>query len=85
MRAALAGVQVVVETHSDHFLDGVRIAVRDGLLPPHDVAIHYFERRGSKSTVTSPEVDPDGRLSSWPAGFFDQHEDNLARLLAPRR
>ena len=85
VRAALAGVQVVVETHSDHFLDGVRIAVRDGLLPPHDVAIHYFERRGSKSTVTSPEVDPDGRLSSWPVGFFDQHEDNLARLLAPRR
>lgn len=85
VRAALAGVQVVVETHSDHFLDGVRIAVRDGLLPPEDVAIHYFERRGSKSTVTSPVVDPDGRLSTWPVGFFDQHEDNLARLLAPRR
>ena len=54
VRAALAGVQVVVETHSDHFLDGVRIAVRDGLLAPEDIAIHYFERRGSKSTVTSP-------------------------------
>ena len=84
VRAALAGVQVIVETHSDHFLDGVRIAVRDGLLPPQDVAIHYFERRGGRSTVTSPEVDAEGRLSAWPAGFFDQHEDNLARLLAPR-
>lgn len=83
-RAALAGVQVIVETHSDHFLDGVRIAVRDGLLSPGDVAIHYFERQGGRSTVTSPEVDQDGRLSSWPVGFFDQHEDNLARLLTPK-
>ncbi|MDE0192038.1 MAG: DUF3696 domain-containing protein [Gammaproteobacteria bacterium] len=85
VRAALAGVQVIVETHSDHFLDGVRIAVRDGLLRPQDVAIHYFERHGGRSKVTSPEVDADGRLSSWPVGFFDQHEDNLARLLSPKR
>ena len=84
VRASLAGVQVIAETHSDHFIDGVRIAVRDGLIQPDDVAIHYFERDGGKTVVTSPQLDPDGRLSSWPAGFFDQHEENLARLLAPK-
>lgn len=84
VRAALAGVQVIAETHSDHFIDGVRIAVRDGLIRPEDVAIHYFEREGGKTVVTSPQVDSDGRLSSWPAGFFDQHEENLARLLTPK-
>ena len=84
VRAALAGVQVIVETHSDHFLDGVRIAVREGLLPPQDVAIHYFERHGGRSVVTPTKIGADGRLSSWPVGFFDQHETNLARLLAPK-
>lgn len=84
VRASLAGVQVITETHSDHFIDGVRIAVRDALVRPEDIAIHYFERDGGKSVVTSPQVDSDGRLSSWPAGFFDQHEENLARLLAPK-
>ena len=83
-RAAAAGVQVFVETHSDHFLDGVRLAIHDGLIPPADVAIHYFEREGGRAVVSSPNVDADGRLSRWPAGFFDQHEENLARLLAPR-
>ena len=83
-RAAKAGVQVFVETHSDHFMDGVRIAVRDGLIAPEDVAFHYFERQGGKAVVSSPQVDADGRLSEWPAGFFDQHEENLMRLLAPR-
>ena len=83
-RAAAAGVQVFAETHSDHFLDGVRLAIHDGLVAPADVAIHYFERDGGRAVVSSPTVDADGRLDRWPAGFFDQHEENLARLLAPR-
>ena len=83
-RASLAGVQVIVETHSDHFMDGVRIAVRDGLIQPEDTAIHYFSREGSEAVVSSPRVNTDGRLSSWPEGFFDQHEENLIKLLGPR-
>ena len=84
VRAATAGVQVFVETHSDHFVDGVRIAVRDELIAPADTAIHYFEREGARTVVSSPTVDTDGRLSRWPTGFFDQHDENLAKLLAPR-
>jgi predicted ATPase len=86
--AALAtrvGVQVIVETHSDHFMDGVRIAVREGIASSTDIAFHYFVRRGSRSEIVSPIVDSDGRLSSWPEGFFDQRDDNLARLIAPRQ
>lgn len=84
-RTSTAGVQVLVETHSDHFMDGVRIAVRDGLIAPDDVAFHYFYREGTFSSVSSPALDAEGRLSDWPSGFFDQHDENLARLLAPRQ
>ena len=83
-RSSKAGVQVFVETHSDHFMDGVRIAVRDGIVHPEDTTFHFFERDGTRSVITSPEVDSDGRLSRWPTGFFDQHEMNLIRLLQPR-
>ena len=83
-RATEAGVQVIAETHSDHFMDGVRIAVRDGLIDPEDAAFHYFEHKGNQTGVTSPQIDSDGRLASWPVGFFDQHDENLARLLAPK-
>ena len=82
-RAAQAGVQVVVETHSDHFIDGVRIAVRNESIDPHSVAFHYFDRNDVTTMVSSPSVDTDGRLSEWPEGFFDQHEKNLASLLMP--
>ena len=84
VRASLSGIQVIAETHSDHFMDGVRIAVRNGLIQPNDTAFHYFDRDNDRTVVSSPEVNADGRLSSWPPGFFDQHEENLAKLLAPK-
>ena len=84
VRASLSGIQVIAETHSDHFMDGVRIAVRNELIQPNDTAFHYFARDNDRTVVSSPEVNADGRLSSWPPGFFDQHEENLAKLLTPK-
>jgi predicted ATPase len=43
-RAASCGIQVVVETHSDHVLNGIRLAVHGGKLPPDSVCLHFFER-----------------------------------------
>ena len=63
VRASLAGVQVIAETHSDHFMDGVRIAVREELIRPDQTAFHYFEREGGATVVSSPQVDADGRIS----------------------
>jgi predicted ATPase len=82
-RAAAAGVQVIIETHSDHLLDGVRIDVRNRRIAPDGVRIHYFERDGAEAIVKSPDIDAEGRLSDWPKGFFDQHDENLIELLAP--
>jgi predicted ATPase len=81
-RAAAAGVQVIAETHSDHFLDGVRIDVSQSILPWDRAVFHYFSRVDGASVVESPSIDAAGRLSSWPAGFFDQHDHNLAELIA---
>jgi predicted ATPase len=82
-RAAAAGVQVILETHSDHVMDGVRIEVREGRVKAEKTAFHYFERDGARASVVSPLLTSDGRLDQWPPGFFDQHDDNLAQLLAP--
>lgn len=81
--ASEAGVQVIVETHSDHFLDGVRLAARRKICDHKNVAIHYFTRFGPEAAIISPELLKDGRLSEWPEGFFDERDDNLAQLLSP--
>ena len=80
-RAAAGGSQVILETHSDHVLNGARLAVAEGILSPDQVVIHYFERVGLDVGITTPAVARNGRLDVWPEGFFDQHERNLSRLI----
>lgn len=83
-RAAADGVQVILETHSDHVMDGIRLDVREGVLAPDQAVFHYFERQNGLASVTTPKLDRDGRLSTWPEGFFDQHRRNTAALIRPR-
>jgi CRISPR-associated Cas5-like protein len=78
---ASAGVQIVVETHSDHLLNGVRLAVREGMLVPEDLRIHFFKGPdGNGHGVTTPRVGAGGEIYEWPEGFFDQAEKDLSRL-----
>ena len=79
-RVAGAGLQIFVETHSDHLLNGVRLAVRDGLLEPEDAALHFFGPGGDVGRVLTVAVDRTGAVSDWPEGFFDQAERDLAVL-----
>lgn len=82
---AASGTQVMLETHSDHVLNAVRIAVKDGLLSPEDVAIFYFERNVRDGrfvhTATELNVDSHGRMNHWPQGFFDEFDIALDRLV----
>jgi predicted ATPase len=78
---AAAGVQIIVETHSDHLLNGARLAVKDGALSADAVQVHFFTgaSRAAHGVIT-PTLDREGRIGEWPAGFFDQAETDLARL-----
>ena len=85
-RAAGVGIQVLVETHSDHVLNGIRVAVNRGLTKPEDIAIHFFQRPADDSElsgieVVSPQIDRDGRLDMWPESFFDEYGKSLRNLL----
>lgn len=82
-RTSADGVQVIVETHSDHFLNGVRLAVKRGVIEPETLAVHYFSREIDTgfATVVSPAVLRDGRMSGWPKGFFDQWDNAIDALL----
>jgi predicted ATPase len=80
--AASAGAQVIVETHSDHILNGVRLTVKRQQLAPDDVRLHYFQRNADGIVdIVSPAIGPDGMLSQWPPGFFDEWDRSLDQLL----
>ncbi|NMZ54194.1 DUF3696 domain-containing protein [Pseudomonas lundensis] len=80
--AAASGVQVLLETHSDHVVDGVRLAVKQEPSVDADmVRIKFFNKEPHESSkVIDIEVKPDGKLGQWPKGFFDQGSLNLRAL-----
>ena len=76
---ARAGMQVLVETHSDHVLNGVRRAVKAKHLAADRVAIHFFRpRTDDQPQVVSPAMDGSGNIDSWPEGFFDQFDKDAS-------
>jgi len=85
---AVAGVQVVIESHSDHILNGIRRAVRDDMISHRDIALHFFRQRDSslpsqKSQVESPRLDCRDNVDYWPEGFFDQFDRDMEYFLGP--
>ena len=79
---ASTGRQVIIETHSDHVVNGIRLAVKKNLCVADQVLFNFFQidKSGSLSTITQISADSDGCLNEWPVGFFDQIERDLARL-----
>ena len=82
--ASANGVQIIVETHSDHFLNGIRVATKKALLKPEDSKVYYFRKDKDEleTKVDKLSIDSEGRINeNWPKGFFDEYRIQLDELL----
>ena len=81
---ASCGVQVIVETHSEHIVDGARI--QSALQGQTDkMLIHLFSYSNKGTSVREIKVTKKGELSAWPKNFFDQKQIDLRELLGMKR
>jgi predicted ATPase len=78
---SLKGVTCIVETHSEHVVNGVKIGL---LRADRDLAASlncvYLERTASVAVLRAIEFDERGRTRKWPKGYFDQAELDFAEL-----
>lgn len=89
--ASASGAQIILETHSDHILNGIRLAVKKKTIPCNSVNLYYFyleteskdPDRMYTHQIKTPLIDEDGMLSEWPDGFFDEWDIALTELLTP--
>ena len=85
------GVQVLVETHSDHVLNGVRRGIAElSYLDSEDAIVHWFggfeaDDDDDDVKVHSLRISQAGSVSDWPRGFFDQYQLDVASLGRIRR
>ena len=75
--------QLIVETHSDHLLDRVRMDVRDRKtdLKPDDVSILYFEPEGLDVKIHSLTLDENGNVMNAPPGYRQFFMEEMSRSI----
>lgn len=81
--AAMSGVQLLIETHSDHIINSLRVSCKEKVVSPEKVHIYYLSKSESSlsSNVKFIKMDNEGSISSWPIGFFDEWEKQLDKLI----
>lgn len=81
--ASNLGVQIIIETHSEHIINGVRLSVANKNAEANDILINFFskEKRSNKILVKQIQIQESGDLSEWPLDFFDQTEQDFIELL----
>lgn len=80
--AASRGIQIITETHSDHVLNGIRVATASRKIESDAVCINFISNSRDQEQPQCEQIylTENGRMSSWPEGFFDQIEQDLFSL-----
>ena len=81
--AAQEGVQVIIETHSEHVINGIRVAALKDYIKPSDILVNFLhrdEKNNRKIQIRPIEIKENGEFSSFPPGFFDQAAQDLIQM-----
>ena len=82
--AVANSVQIIIESHSDHFLNAIRVATKQELISPNDSVVYYFSKKENslETNIDKLTIDKEGKINEeWPEGFFDEYENLLDELL----
>ena len=84
--AAMGHSQILVETHSEHLIFGIRIAVKEKIIAAAKTKFLFFDREKNEegditSKIDSPLLNNNASFDDWPEGFFDETEKSIYRLL----
>lgn len=81
--AAANGIQIILETHSDHIINGVLRNVKQKTISPENVAVLFFDKEEStdEPEIYNMPITEKGRITTPRKNFFDQYRSDLRALL----
>lgn len=78
-------VQVIIETHSDHIVNGIRVGIKENPKLKDRTILFYFEKEITEkeqySKITNIEIDSKGELSEYPKGLLEEWSNQMLKLL----
>lgn len=76
-------IQLIIESHSEHFLNRLQRRIAEGVISYKDVAIYFCKREGQAAELDPLQVNLYGEIENWPDNFFgDEMADLVARTEA---
>lgn len=83
--AASTGAQIFIETHSDHLINGIRVAVKNRLIHNTKAKLFFFERKNTDteqySIVSQIDIDTKGELNHYPHNLLSEWSNQLFKLV----
>ena len=79
-KMAGTGTQTVIETHSEHIVNGICLAIVKGFISPNDVIINFFDQENGEVNIEEIKISKNGDFDKWPEGFFDQTLKDIAEI-----
>lgn len=73
------GIQIVVESHSEHLLRRLQRRVAEEALAAKDASLYFVSAQGGQSHVETLDLDLFGNITNWPENFFG---DEMGDLIA---
>lgn len=82
-RMAAAGVRVIIETHSEHIVNGIRRMIVEGKtdMSHEDMTIYFFQNKNGEKNILEFGMDEWGNLNEFPIDFFDQVRQDMFKLM----
>lgn len=85
--AAGKGVQIIIESHSDHILNSLRLARKEGVISQEDLNVIFVQRDFGTDDdievtyINEIQITDEGKLNERPKNFFDSWDDVLTQLI----
>ncbi len=67
------GKKYIIETHSEYFLNRLRLAIVEKTIKPSDVSIYFFENTPEGTQKHKIEFTENGQIKNAPKGFFETY------------
>jgi hypothetical protein len=74
------GVQILLESHSEHLLRRLQRRVAEEVLKPEDMSLYFCTAEDGESQTKTLDMDLFGNIQNWPKDFFGDEFGEVAAM-----
>lgn len=71
-------IQVIVESHSEHFIRRLQRRVAEGHSTKEDLKLYFFSTSKGKAKYDELQLDEFGAIHNWPENFFGNEMEEIS-------